>query len=116
MSASQRRKGAAGEREFFAWLSTRIGQRVTRRLGQARDGGLDGQVGRLAIEVKRRRGIAPLRWHEQVSKAAGERVGVVMMREDRGDWFVLLRAADFLPLAEAGGLLVDPTTTEATDA
>lgn len=101
MSASQRRKGAEGEREFLAWLRTQTGAAVHRALGQARDGGADAVLDDVVFEVKRRRAIAPLRWMEQVARAAGtEQVPVVAMREDGcREWFVLLRASDFVAWA-----------------
>lgn len=86
MSASQRRKGAAGEREVFALLSDELGFDVCRKLGQARDGGFDGQAGRFAIEVKRRERLdLPGAWR-QVNAACGILIPTVAFRESRQPW------------------------------
>lgn len=92
MSASQRRKGAAGEREVCAYLSGIFDERVKRNLSQSRDGGDDIRVAGLVVEVKRRKRIAVLRWMEQAKRAAGDGgVPVVVMREDDGKWYGLVR-------------------------
>jgi Holliday junction resolvase len=63
---TSRNKGARGEREFAEMLSNELGQVVKRKLGQARDGGDDIQVGRFRIEVKRREKLAIEAWCKQV--------------------------------------------------
>lgn len=98
MGAWQRRKGAAGEREFAKLLSDWLGVPVKRILGQARDGGHDIQARGCKFEVKRRKRIAMLRWFEQVERSAGDSAPVVAMREDNGEWFVTLRADKFIEL------------------
>ena len=99
MSKSQRDKGAAAEREVAAILANVLGVQVKRKLGQARDGGDDIQVGRYRIEVKRRETLAMDQWSRQVEAAAapGE-VPVVIYRRSREPWRVSLRLDDFLPL------------------
>lgn len=64
-----RRKGAAGERELAALLTDELGFEVKRKLGQARDGGYDLQVGRFAIEVKRQERLQIEDWCRQVEAA-----------------------------------------------
>ena len=66
---ASRRRGAAAEREFAGMLSNELGQVVKRKLGQARDGGDDIQVGRYRIEVKRREKLAIEAWCKQVEAA-----------------------------------------------
>lgn len=105
MGASQRRKGAAGEREFINEVLKPAGYHTAaRQLDQSRDGGGDIVVGGVLWEVKRRAGIAPLRFLEQAEAAeraldTGDLMAVVAMRED-GDtrWTVMLRADDFMRL------------------
>lgn len=101
MSAHQRRKGAAGERELAAILTDTLGWSVTRKLGQARDGGDDIQTGKFRWEVKRRKAIAVYEFMEQIEAAcqAGD-VPVVAMRADGKGWLVLMRLDDALPLIQ----------------
>jgi hypothetical protein len=106
MGRSQRRKGAAGEREFAKLASELLGRSCQRLLGQARDGGGDVPVSPVLFEVKRRHRIAPLRWMEQARKSALDysrgRVmhgAAVALREDGGDWHVLMSAELFFHLA-----------------
>lgn len=95
MSASQRRKGASYEREVAHYLSTVFGEPVKRNLSQSRDGGDDIRVSGLVVECKRRRRIAVLRWYEQAKRAAGDGgVPVVVMREDAGESFALVKLSD----------------------
>lgn len=101
MSKSQRTKGANGEREVCDLIAADFGRTVKRQLGQARDSGEDIALPPFRIEVKRRRGgIASLRWLEQAEAGAkpGERP-IVVLREDRGSWAVLMRWSDFVALA-----------------
>ena len=64
-----RNKGARGERELADLLSHELGTVVKRKLGQARDGGDDIQVGRFHIEVKRQERLQVEKWCEQVEAA-----------------------------------------------
>lgn len=94
-----RNKGAAGEREFCKLLSEALGIEVKRKLGQARDGGDDCQVGKFRIEVKRRETLSVVKWCEQVEAAAGAgEVPVVAFRRNGEKWRVVLSLDDFLPL------------------
>jgi hypothetical protein len=107
MGKAQRLKGANGEREFFKWLSSWAGYPVKRKLGQAREGGRDGDLGLLVIEVKRRARISVLRWLEQAeaSVAHAHDIPIVAMREDNGRWMVVLNAEDFFSLVDRKRIL-----------
>lgn len=70
MSANQRRKGSTFEREIASYLADRLGRAVRRKLGQARDGDDDIQVGRFRIECKRRAALSVYPWLEQCAAAA----------------------------------------------
>jgi hypothetical protein len=104
MGASQRNKGAAGEREWCDILRAH-GFAAQRALGQARDGGGDVPMPPMLYEVKRYHSIAVRKWLDQavnsVVQYKGCKIPAVAMREDgRKDWMVLLRAEDFLKLLE----------------
>ena len=100
MGASQRRKGAAGEREWVDELRKQGFPVEGRQLGQARDGGGDVRFKPFLYEVKRYNAIAVRKWLDQAEASVlqykeGE-VPVVAMREDgRKDWMILMRAEDF---------------------
>jgi hypothetical protein len=101
MGAKSRRKGATGEREFAEVLR---GFNITARrsqqfcgLNQTAD--LTTSAKCLHFEVKRYQRIAALRFMDQAVRDAGERVPVVAMREDRGQWHVMIRAEDLVRFA-----------------
>jgi Holliday junction resolvase len=99
MGASQRRKGAAGERELANLLSEQLGWVCKRNIGQARDGGDDITTGQFRWEVKRRAGIAVYEWIEQAVRASGPNdVPIVACRGDGKGWLVVMRFEDALPL------------------
>ena len=54
MSASQRNKGAAGEREVCSLIREHLGIKAVRNLLQTREGGADLKLNPYSIEVKRR--------------------------------------------------------------
>jgi hypothetical protein len=54
MGRAERAKGARGENEYASLLAEALGQPIRRKLGQARDGGDDIEVGPFRIEVKRK--------------------------------------------------------------
>ena len=86
-----RNKGANGERELAAMLTDGLGFVVQRKLGQARDGGDDIQVGKYRIEVKRHERVQIDKWSEQVEKAAGvDDVPVVVYRRNGQPWRVVV--------------------------
>lgn len=92
MGRSQRTKGQTGEREVCHILSEHFDAEIKRHIGQARDGGLDIDLGIYGIEVKRRKTLGTLReWMAQVKKAVRFRqTPVVIAREDNGEWMVVL--------------------------
>lgn len=98
MGKHQRTKGAGGEREVCKILSEAAGRPVKRHLGQARDGGWDISYGRFAIEVKRRKSFAFLRWMQNLIDSAGDRTPVLVLREDGGEWYAVLRLSDFIAM------------------
>lgn len=82
-----RNKGAAGERELAKILADELGVDVKRKLGQARDGGDDIQVGKYRLEVKRREALRLDDWCQQIEVAA--RPGewpVVVYRRNGQPW------------------------------
>lgn len=103
MSASQRTKGAAGERELCGLIMDKMGVRLVRNLEQSRRGGHDivpaddasGPVAvaftRLAIEVKRRscvsQGMVKPWWDQAKTQAeSAGLVPVLAYRADRYEW------------------------------
>lgn len=99
MSASQRNKGAKGEREVANLLSEQLGWVVRRNIGQARDGGDDLTIGQFRVEVKRKKGIAVHAFMDQAAAACGPNdVPMVVMRGDGKGWLVMLRLEDAVPL------------------
>lgn len=93
-----RRKGAKGENELASLLSDELGFVVKRKLGQARDGGDDIQVGRFHLEVKRQERLRIEEWCQQVEAACttvtpidqegelGRPVPVVVFRRNGQPW------------------------------
>lgn len=112
MSAMQRTKGATYEREVCGDLFQELGVRVSRNLGQARDGGNDIDVGAFRLECKRRARIGVEEWLRQCEKACAKdgHVPVVVMRGDGCESMILMRAKDFWPLM--GGEIGMPEKTE----
>jgi hypothetical protein len=99
VSRAQRDKGARGENEYAALLSEALGMPIRRKLGQARDGGDDIEVGPFRIEVKRREALRIDAWCEQVEACAGPgQIPVVAYRRNGQEWRVVLRNDDFLRL------------------
>lgn len=121
----QRRKGASYEREVAAAIYAVTGQKIGRKLGQARDSGNDLDLGPFVIECKRRKTLGTIYgWYRQAVAAVkgkakipafdvtpggsliheGEtrqidKIPIVIMREDNGTSFVLLGLNDFLNVA-----------------
>ena len=105
MGASQRRKGAAGEREWVDVLRARGYPVEGRQLGQARDGGGDVRHAGVLYEVKRYNKIAVRKFLDQAVQSVvnyrQDEVPVVAMREDgRAEWMILMRAEDFFTWLE----------------
>ena len=117
MSASQRRKGAAGEREWCAFLAGIGIAGAKRLLGQARDGGGDVPVPPILWEVKRHAAFAVYK-HLDQAKAALEQnpqcdTAAVAARGDNREWLVVLSADDFFRLMQRAQLgLLPPQRKE----
>lgn len=97
----QRTKGAVGEREAAAALSAQ-GIGVSRLARNGVDGAADLGGDGVVVEVKRRRRLAQLtRWMSQAQDACDttHQLGIVMMREDDGEWIVCVRLDDIGLLA-----------------
>lgn len=93
MSASQRRKGAVGERELFKLLSDELGVCVRRNVDQARSGGADCiDLPGFSIECKRREMLSrPTWWKQTVEQAT--KVGsepICFYRQSRKPWRALI--------------------------
>ena len=99
MGRAERLKGARGENEVAALLTESLGIAVKRKLGQARDGGDDIQVGRWRLEVKRRERIQIEDWCRQVEECLqiGE-TPVVVFRRSGQPWRACLLLEDLIPL------------------
>tara|TARA_R110000868_G_scaffold92457_7_gene256649 strand:+ start:6804 stop:7190 length:387 start_codon:yes stop_codon:yes gene_type:complete len=94
-----RNKGAAAERELAALLSEALGVVIKRKLGQAREGGDDMQVGHWRIEAKRHENLAVMSWVRQIEACLEDwHRPVVAFRQSNQEWRVVLRLRDFLPL------------------
>jgi Holliday junction resolvase len=97
MSASQRRKGAVGERELFRLLSDELGFVVRRNVDQARNGGADCiELPGFAVECKRQERLClPAWWRQAVRQGiAMQAEPIVWYRRSREPWRALLRTAD----------------------
>jgi hypothetical protein len=126
VGASQRRKGAVYEREVMSAFSAALGAEFKRNIGQARDGGNDGDVGPLVLEMKRRKSLKTfMDWYRQAQAATpAGRIPVVVMREDAGESMVMLSLEDFLRLTlpelkralSESGLTRSRNTSESTAA
>jgi hypothetical protein len=113
MGASQRNKGARGEREACVVLERMTGEPWQRSCIQSRRGGSEAPDvapvnaasprARLHVEVKRG---ARIGWNAAMRQAvrdAGDgRVPLVLARQDRGPWELLMRVEDW---DEVRGLL-----------
>jgi len=102
MSASERRKGAAGELEVVALLQARGWPRAHRNFASGSAGGGDVAQGPegVVIEVKRHRGRLDLpKAIRQVKAAAGDHdLPIVAHRRDGEPWRATLPLEDLLEL------------------
>ena len=96
MGKMQRDKGKRGEREVVQIMRD-LGYPDARRARQS-DGAVDPDVAgcpSLWLEVKRRKNIAAARFMDQaVSDAKEKGMPIVYLREDGGEWMVMLRSVD----------------------
>ena len=101
MGASQRRKGASGEREACKALTEHIGGTWTRSGSAQRRRGtgkpadvVSPQYPELFIEVKRGKSIGLWAALKQATEQAGDgQVPVVLARRDNGKWVVVVELA-----------------------
>ena len=101
MSKLAKDRGASYEREVCKALSDALGSKVTRVLGQARDGGSDIDLGPFLIECKRRRKIAIYEWMEQAKVSSkGDKMPVVICRGDGKESLVIFRLDDAIKLMQ----------------
>lgn len=98
MSASQRRKGAAAEREVLKLLGDELGEALTRNLSQTREGGADCiAVKGWAIEVKRQERLSRPAWWFQACEQA-LRVGaqpMLLYRRNREPWTAWIHTRNY---------------------
>ena len=96
MGKMQRDKGKRGEREVVQIMRD-LGWPDARRARQS-DGAVDPDVAGCPpfwLEVKRRKSIAAARFMDQAVGDAEEKgMPIVFLREDNGEWLVMLRSAD----------------------
>lgn len=92
---SSRERGKRGEREARDAWNQHIGAGAIR---SAQSHGKEAAdllgTGAVHVEVKKRRKIAVQSFMDQAVGDCGERIPVVMMRQDRGGWLVMLRVED----------------------
>ena len=103
MGRSSREKGKRGEREFAAFLrDLGIEARRTQQFsGTEGTADVSSSLEGVHFEVKRYAGIAAVRFLEQAER--DRRPGdlpVVAMREDRGEWTVMVRAKHLEEMAK----------------
>lgn len=99
MSKSQRTKGQVYERQVAEELSDWLGVDCKRKLGAARDGGDDIQVGQFRIECKRHETTKVWEWYEQArSNAQPGEIPVVVFRRSRSESMALVSLSDFMRL------------------
>lgn len=106
MGASQRTKGAVFEREVCDALAARFSTKVTRHIGQSRDGGNDITFGPLVIECKRRKALKTIEGYLRqaqlslaIQTSPDANIPLVVMRADGGQRMAMLSLDHFLDLA-----------------
>lgn len=95
--AKSRRKGSSAELQFAAMATEALGEKFQRKLGQARDGGGDIDIGPFLVEVKAQFVIREREWWKQAcasAKAAGK-LPALAYKLHRQGWRVVV------PLPEA---------------
>lgn len=97
-----RRKGKRGELEAVHAVREHLGLPDARRTQQV-DGGLAADIHtekRVHVEVKRRKAIAVEKFMRQAEHDADPgKVPVVVMRQDEGEWILMLRLERYKELA-----------------
>ena len=119
MGAMQRRKGATFEREVAHDLAAALGVKVTRNIGQSRDGGDDITVGPFRVECKRRKRLAVVEgWLAQAeaSRDCEGQMPVVVARQDHGAALVVMRWSHWLAFVGAAiGVIAQQGKSTATE-
>ena len=89
-----RNKGKQGEREAAELLrSMGIDARRSQQFsGQGETADLITELDGLHIEVKRYAKISATKFMQQAKEDAGNGLPIVIMREDRGEWLIMLEA------------------------
>lgn len=95
-------KGARVEREVCDILTAKTGTKVTRILGQARDGGADVAWGPFTIEVKARETVAMPAWQAQVMAAVDgtDQIPAIVWRRKNEKFWIALPFETFVDLFE----------------
>lgn len=102
---NSRAKGARGEREARDavrkhWKSPSC-ERSAQRCGKE-TADLFGALPHCHLEVKRHRKIGALRFLDQADRdRRSSDIPIVLMREDQGEWVIMLRLEDSLKFAQA---------------
>lgn len=97
-----RNKGAQFERDIANELTTLLGRKVTRKLGQARDSGNDIDVPPFRLELKRYAKVGVYRWLEQcVASCRPGDIPVVVARADEEKAIAIMSFEHFKSLMTA---------------
>jgi len=96
-----RNKGKQGEREAAELLrSMGINARRSQQFsGQGETADLITDLEGLHVEVKRYARIGATKYMHQAKEDAGNGLPIVIMREDRGEWLIMLEATKLTELA-----------------
>ena len=96
MSASQRNKGAAAEREVLKLLGQELGTVLERNISQTRAGGADClSIKGWAIEVKRQERLSrPAWWRQACRQASGIGEPLLLYRRSREPWTAWIHTRD----------------------
>lgn len=93
---NNRARGARGEREARDAMNQHFGF-DSKRAAQA-NGSLSADLigtGNLSVEVKKRKALSVQKFIDQAVKdAPPDKTPIVLMREDRGEWLVMVRIED----------------------
>lgn len=100
MSATQKNKGARGEREICTLIREHLGIKAVRNLMQTREGGADIKLNPYSIEVKRRARIGLVYdWMNQArAECLGEERPLVVCRADGKEWLAIMPIEELLRL------------------
>ena len=74
-------------------------RRAQQYCGLAGTADLKTEVDKVHFEVKRYARIGACRFFDQAVRDAGKHLPVVAMREDRGEWLIMMRPEDLIEIA-----------------